>query len=310
MRDQGRLSGNGSTRLGGLLAPLVASGLLATSCSMVKTGYENLPMLAMWRVGNYVPLNAEQRQLVSTRIEALHVWHRHSQLGDYLAMLQSIQRQVAEGSVDEPQIRRWRRELIERWAPIAEQAAPGIAEVAVTLRPAQIERLRSELGRGNDKLKRDWMPPDPAARLDARTRRIVERAEIFLGTLTERQRALVRQAAADLPPANEDLWLAQRVARQQDLVAVLERIASERPSPAVSRQWMHEHLMRYWRAVDPATEVAVELGMAANDTLMVALLAEATPAQRRHLHRKLQDWIDALHQLRAATRPLAVAEPS
>jgi hypothetical protein len=310
MARDAQSSGNGSTRFGGLWAPLVASCLLATSCSMVKTGYENLPMLAMWRVGSYVPLNAEQRQMASTRIEALHAWHRNTQLGGYVEILQSIQRQVADGTVDEAQIRHWRRELVDRWAPIAEQAAPAVAEVAGTLQPAQLTRLRTELDRGNDKLKRDWMPDEPAKRLEARTRRFVERAEFFLGDLTQSQRGLARRAAERMPPGNESLWMAQRVARQQDLLAVLERIATESPSPAVAQRWMHAHLMRYWRPLDPRAAAEVELAMAAGDALMASMLAEATPAQRRHLHLKLQDWIDALHQIRAAGRPAPVAQPA
>jgi hypothetical protein len=277
---------------------------------MVKTGYENLPMLAMWRMGSYLPLDAEQRQLASRRMESLHAWHRGTQLDGYVALLATIQRQTAEGNVDAAQIRRWRLELVERWAPIAEQAAPGVAEVAVTLKPTQLTKLRSELDRSNERLKRDWMPEDPAERLQARTRRFAERAEMLLGDLTDSQRRLARQAAAEMPPGNESLWMAQRIARQQDLVAVLERIAAERPPAEVGQRWMRTHLMRYWRPLDPAAEADTQQAMAASDALMAAMLAEATPAQRRHLHRKLQDWIDALQQIRAPNgRPALALQP-
>jgi hypothetical protein len=112
---------------------LAAGVAVAAGCSMVgRLGYDNLPTLATWRADSYLSLNAEQKAIASRRIEALHAWHRSTQLDDYAALLREIQRTVAQGDVDEARIRAWRLAMFERWKPIADRAAPAVAEVAVT----------------------------------------------------------------------------------------------------------------------------------------------------------------------------------
>lgn len=303
-------SKNGSTRSGGLLALLAAACLTLAGCSMVRTGYDNFPMLAMWQVGNYLPLEADQRRLARARIDSLHLWHRDTQLGDYSRLLHTIRDRVAAGPVDAVQIGRWRRELIDRWGPIAEKAAPGVAELAVTLKPAQLEKLRGEIERSNEKYRKEWLPSDPADRIKARTKRFVERAEMFVGRLSDSQRRIAREAAAGMPDTSEELRFAQRQARQKDLAGIFGRIAAERPTQATAERWIREHLAQYWRPADSGREVDYERSMAASDAMMAAMLAEASPAQRRHFQDKLQEWIDMVDDMRGSGRAQAAAAPN
>ncbi|RPH46373.1 MAG: hypothetical protein EHM87_02665 [Burkholderiales bacterium] len=266
---------------------------------MARLGYENLPTLAAWRADSYLALNADQRALASRRMESLHAWHRRTQLDDYQAFLQEVQRRVAAGDVDEAQIRAWRVAAFERWKPIAEQVAPMAAEVAGTLAPAQLVRMREEIDRDNDKMRREWMPPGRADRIETRTKRYIERAELFLGSLTTEQKQFARRIASEAPDT-EDVWFAQRLGRQQDLLDLLERIRVERPDDATATRWMREHLMRYAQVRDGPDRVGAESSLAAGDAMGAAMLARATPKQRQHLQRKLQEWIDIVQSLKPA----------
>lgn len=280
-------------------AVALAAGLaVAAGCSMVgRLGYDHLPTLAAWRADSYLSLNAEQKAIASRRMEALHAWHRSTQLDDYAAMLREIQRTVAQGDVDEARIRAWRLAMFERWRPIADRAAPAVAEFAVTLDPAQMRRLRDEMERDNAKLRREWMPEDRSERIEVRTKRYLDRAELFLGTLTAEQRQLARRLAAEVPDSEEQ-WFAQRLLRQQDLVATFDRIRTERPDAATASAWMREHLMRYAQVRDGPGRPFSESSLAASDAMSARMLAISTPRQRQHLQRKLQEWIDLLESLR------------
>ena len=273
-----------------------------------RLGYESLPILAAWRADLYLSLNSEQRTLATRRIEAVHVWHRRTQLDDYRVFLQEIQRRVATGDVDEAQIRAWRLAVFERWRPIAEQVAPAVAEVAGMLAPSQLARMREEIGRDNDRVRREWMPLGRTERIDARTKRYIERAELFLGSLTSEQRQFARRFAAEAPDT-EDIWFAQRVGRQHDLFEVMERIRVERPEEAVATRWMREHLMRYAQLRDGPDRAGAESSLASGDAMSAAMLARATPRQRLHLHRKLQEWIDIVQSLKPA-QSAAAPEPA
>jgi len=280
-------------------AAAFSAGLaVAAGCSMVgRLGYDHLPTLAAWRADSYLSLNAEQKAIASRRIEALHAWHRGTQLDDYAALLREIQRTVAQGDVDEARIRAWRIAMFERWKPIADRAAPAVAEVAVTLEPGQMRRLRDEMERDNEKIRREWLPPGRAERVEARTKRYGERAELFLGTLTPEQRQLARRMAAEVPDGEEQ-WFAQRLLRQQDLVATFDRIRIERPDAATASAWMRAHLMRYAQVRDGPGRPFSESSLAASDAMSARMLALATPKQRQHLQRKLQEWIDLLESLK------------
>lgn len=279
---------------------LAAGVAVSAGCSMIgRLGYDNLPMLAAWRADSYLSLNAEQKAIASRRMEALHAWHRSTQLDDYAALLREIQRTVARGDVDEARIRAWRLALFERWKPIADRAAPAVAEVAVTLEPGQMRRLRDEMDRDNAKLRREWMPEDRSERIEARTKRYLDRAELFLGALTPEQKQLARRMAAEVPDSEEQ-WFAQRLLRQQDLVATFDRIRTERPDAATASAWMREHLMRYAQVRDGPGRPFSESSLAASDAMSARMFATSTPKQRQHLQRKLQEWIDLLESLKPA----------
>ena len=271
--------------------------MVVAGCSMVgRLGYENLPRLATWRADSYLSLTADQRAAASRRFEALHDWHRTTQLDDYIALLRDVQRHVAAGDVDEARIRQWRMEAFERWRPIAERAAPGVVEVVSTLTPAQLQHLRAAMERDNEKLRKDWMPADRAERIEARTRRYVERAETFLGSLSAEQKQYAKRLAAQVPDS-EDAWFRQRVARQQDLVALMERIRRERPDEATATRWMREHLLRYAPSRE-AADRGVESSLASSDAMSAAMFAMATPKQKQHLQQKLEEWVGLLQSLR------------
>jgi hypothetical protein len=264
-----------------------------------RFGYENLPMLAIWRADSYLSLSSAQKAMASRRIESVHAWHRRTQLDDYADFLRQVRDRLDDGEVDEAQLRAWRLAVFERWRPIAEQIAPAAAEIAATLAPEQLGRMRAEMGRDNNRIRREWMPPNRAERVEARARRYIARAELFLGALTPEQKQFARRFAAEAPDT-EDVWYAQRLGRQQDLLAVMERIGLEQPDAASATHWMRDHLMRYAQLRDGPDKAGAESSLASGDAMAAAMLARATPKQRQHLQRTLQGWIDLLESLQPA----------
>ena len=156
---------------------------------MAKFGYDMLPTWAHWQIERYLSLDEDQRAIVSRRIDELHRWHRRVQLPKYVAFLSEVEDQVrtadpartaSAGSVDAALIARWRDRIGEAWIPVAEHLAPGLAELALTLRPEQIERLRRRLADGDDEYREKFLAETPKARAEARADRVVKRAETCL----------------------------------------------------------------------------------------------------------------------------------
>ena len=270
---------------------------LAGCAAIGRIGYDNLPTIALWRLDGYLSLSSAQRAQVTHHLEALHAWHRRTQLDAGIEFLTRIKQRVASGGVTEADARQWREQVLDVLRPIPEHAAPAIAEVAATLEASQLARVQAEFARDNAKMRREWMPADRAERIEVRAKRYIERAEFLLGDLSSAQKQTARRLAAEAP-SSEDQWFAQRLARQQDLVAILERIRTERPPQAIATQWVNEHLNRFTQVREGPERAGVESSLAAGDAMAVTLLSQATPKQRQHLLNRLQSWIDLLTSLK------------
>jgi hypothetical protein len=292
-----------------LWAPLVASCLVATSCSMAKFGYDMLPTWAHWQIERYLSLDEDQRAIVSRRIDELHRWHRRVQLPKYVAFLSEVEDQVrtadpartaSAGSVDAALIARWRDRIGEAWIPVAEHLAPGLAELALTLRPEQIERLRRRLADGDDEYREKFLAETPKARAEARADRVVKRAETFLGRLDSAQVRELRTLAAAMP-GHEDDWLAERHRRQKALVALLQKIATEQPGQREATRLTRDYLTSMWTANDERRRARLNAAIGDSDALSAQTLGKATPAQRAHLVKLVRGYADDFRALTGAT---------
>ena len=285
------------TRPWRILLPLVASCLLATACSSTRLGYGALPIWLGWQIDRHLGLDAAQSELVSTRVDALHRWHRQTQLPAYTAFLASVQSQL-DGSVGAADIGRWRADVLAAWTPIAERIAPDLAALALTLRASQLERLASRFEEANRDERRKLLPEGVERRAEARAERVLERVRFFISDLPSRQEREIRALAATLPAGEAD-WLAEREARQQAVLAVLGRIVRERPPPETAQRWCREMLTGLWRSDDPVRREAIARATAASDALSATILERSAPAQRAQLHARLRGLADDFSVLAA-----------
>lgn len=278
------------TRLSGRavrVAALLALSLCIAACSALKLGYENLPRLATWQADRYLALDDEQEALVTRRVGELQGWHRQHLLPVYAGFLGRIEEEV-RSPVSATQVAAWRQELLDGWKPIARQIAPAVAELAVTLRPDQIAHLRRAIVRANEKAAQKYHPEDPARRPTARFRSLVERTESFLGEASDVQKAAIHET---LPASLEqaERWWQARLARQREVVGLLEALSLEKPSPAEAERRARAVLSRLFDELDQGTDAPGETPTP-GDVLTARLLSLATPQQRRHLVSSLRDY--------------------
>ena len=270
---------------------------------MARFGYDMLPTWSHWQIERYLSLDDQQRAIVSRHIDDLHRWHRRVQLPVYVEFLGQVEERMrvaappaAAAQPDAALVSAWRGRIGEAWTPVAERLAPGLAELALTLRPEQIERLRKRLDDADVTYREKFLPDKAADRIQARGDRVVKRAEFFLGSLDGAQERELRQLAAALP-ATEETWLAERQHRNRTLLALLQRIAREKPAQAQAERLTREYLLGMWTPADARRRERIEAGIAASDALAVQMLARATPTQRSHLVRTLRGYADDFRSL-------------
>lgn len=291
-------------RRGAIIGLLLA---LLGGCSTLRLGYGQGPQLAWWWLDRQVDIDAEQAPRVRAAIDQWFAWHRQTQLADYAGLLARA-RTEAEGSLTAGQVCRFNDQLRDRIDPAFERILPAAAELAPTLSPAQLAHLEQQLAKSLDKFRRDLLQPDPAERQREASERLIDRFEGFYGSLDSSQRRQIADAAAT-SPFDPAAWAADREARQLELLALLRRIADERPEPQRVQGLLRGIFRRFdGSAVGPLQ--SRRLRLAQHHCELVARIHNgATPAQRQHLRRKLAGWEADLRHL-AGERGGALAQQS
>jgi uncharacterized coiled-coil protein SlyX len=126
---------------------------------------------------------------------------------------------------------RWVDDATQRLVAAYEQALPAAAETALALTPAQMDHLQRRFEKGNADFRDDFLQPSAEVRLKEAVKRTVDRAESLYGRLDEAQRERIAREVA-VSPFDPSLWLAERQARQRDIVQTLRRLQAERASNA------------------------------------------------------------------------------
>ena len=276
---------------------LLSATLLLAACSQVKLGYDHADTLLAYSLDSYLDLDDEQQRLARERIGALHRWHRATQLPGYVQLLNDAQKKVA-GPVTSADVREFNAGVNRSLAAIGEQAAPDLARLALTLKPAQVDHLAGKLARDTSKARRELVGFAGAESVEQRAERYADRAEDWFGTVSRSQRELIRASLARRPDAQE-AWMQERERRQRELVAVIARIRAEQPPPETATAWLREYFAQLAEPRDPERRARLALMRESNAELVAKLINSATPAQRAVLAKKLRGYAADLDALAA-----------
>lgn len=280
---------------------IAGMALLLFACSAARMGYNNGELVSYWWLDSYVGFENDQKPWVRQQIDALFAWHRKTQLRDYVQFVSRIQHRDLSTATQADLLNDYREGKV-RILRIADHAAPALADLALSLTPAQIANIAQKFTRNNDKFRKEYLSGDVAERQKFRYRKMMKQAEYWFGDFDRDQRARLR-ALSDARPLNNELLLAERLQRQHELLAMLQRIHAERPSrneaAAMIRQYIAATVDRFG---DPERQQFAEASNQANAALVAEMMRMATPEQRRHFVSTLQDWIGDFNRLSAQAR--------
>ena len=276
---------------------LASVALLLVACSQLQLGYNNADTVIAYSLDSYLDLDDEQERLARERIGALHRWHRSTQLPGYVQLLNDAQKKIA-GPVTAADVRDFNAGVRRALAAIGEQAAPDLAKLALTLKPAQVDRLAERLARDTSKARRELVRFAGPESLQQRVERYVEQAEDWFGPLSALQRDMIRASLARRPEAQE-AWMQERERRQRELVTVMARIRAEQPPLATATAWLRDYFAQLAEPRDPERRARLTMYRDENAELVAQLINSATPAQRTALGKKLRDYAADLGTLAA-----------
>jgi hypothetical protein len=260
---------------------LAASIMLLTACSATRLAYNNLDWLIRWKVGDYVSLDRDQKQWLSSRIKGHLDWHCRSELPQYLPLLDDLGANLYTKNLDASVLMQELPNVEASADRLIREITPTIIGLIRQLDAQQVRELNENLQEKQNEMSEKYLVPDLLTQDRDRIERAQERLEDWLGPLNEPQQIRLALWSAELQGHNQ-IWLQNRQAWQSAFVDTVSR----RDQPAFAQQ-MTDLMMdreRYWTAdFKRIATTNTERG-----ALLVAdLMRLSSSKQQRHLSKRL-----------------------
>ena len=281
---------------------LCALVLALTACSLARLGYSNGDTITYWWLNGYVGFNSSQRPWVQQRIDKLFVWHRQTQLKEYVRLLTVAQHRLQHDITKEEVLADY-DEVTKCGDRIIEQIGPDMADLALSMDADNLEHLREKFESNNEKFRDDYLKGDAQERQEHRFKTLMEWAEYWFGDFSDEQEAVIRKAS-DQRPLNNELWAADRLQRQEGLIALVKRSQQEKPARDAATEMIKSYVINNYLLRASATPEMKAFFDASKDgvaQLTVVIVNIATPKQKAHATERLQQWIDDFNVLASKT---------
>ncbi|WP_240788595.1 DUF6279 family lipoprotein [Ramlibacter henchirensis] len=277
---------------------MLSIAVALAGCSALKLGYSTLPDVAYWWFDGYLDLDDAQGQRLREDLQRLHAWHRGTELPRVVSLLQRMEA-LAMQDMSPAQACSFENDIRERYAALRDRAEPAIVTNAITLTAAQLKHLERKYARNNREFEKDWIRSTPSEQLEKRMKLFIDRFELIYGSVSDAQRAAIRQQfeASPFPAAQV---LAERRRRQQETLAVLQRLTGQTVSLGEARTTVRGLIERFEQSPDPAYRAYQSSVVQDACRLIATVHNAATAAQREHAARRLRGWQRDLAELSTA----------
>ena len=268
-------------RLSKALLVTLGFALVLVACSRIDLAYRNLDRLVPWSLGEYLAMNREQKTLLDERLKQHLAWHCQTQLPGYLDWLDRVRDMVAEDQVTDQTLQQRTAEARQAIGRVAEQITPSATELLRGMSDAQVAKMREAFREDiseRQKLYSDTPLPKQIAR---RAERMEKRLTPWFGELTAAQRLRVLSWSQALGDQNRQS-IANRAHWQQQLL-----LAMNQRSDASFEPRLAQLLQRKESLWTPEYRIAFQNSEQQARSLVIDLLHQSTPAQRRYLQDQL-----------------------
>lgn len=258
------------------------------ACSLLRTGYDQADHLSFWWIDRHLNLNAAQSRWLKPELKALHDWHRQTQLPAYASLLESISRSSL-GDMPAVEVCAEIDSAASKLDILLTHTVPLWAQLARQLSTNQLAHLHQHFDAEDRRWREEWLDINRDKLVSKREKEWTERAESFYGRLNDTQKTFLRDAVRR-SAWNPQLSWERLLLRQQQILAVLDKIRRERMTQAAAEDEISHLIARSLRPEDVRmTEMQREL-MDEACTNLSGLHQLASPEQRLRARDKLASY--------------------
>ena len=225
--------------MGCLLAFILLSG-----CSTIQIAYNQADEVAYWWLDGYVDVTDKQKPFVKETLRQLHLWHRQSQLPEYVTFLQKV-RALAPHDIQPEQACAIMQDVQNAFVSVVHHVEPESVQLIGQLQATQLHNIRKKYDKLNKTWREDYMDGSDDKRMRYRAKQLLSRLEDFYGNLDAPQKEIVRQwiTKSSFTPSTS---YEDRLRRQNDAIQTFTRIAhgglSHAAAQAQLRGWLERSL--------------------------------------------------------------------
>ena len=173
-----------------------------TSCS-TKIAYNNLDWIVSWYVDDYVTLTDSQENEFDETLDAFLLWHRNTELKNYIVQIKSIQTHLNEG-IDRSNIEEYVTSIKSFLQVSLIKAEPDVINFAYSLSDKQAGSFLAEFERQNLNKIEKFEEKSNEKRLEDRLEKLEEQISSFVGKLNEQQLILLKNGNTQLLSSFEE----------------------------------------------------------------------------------------------------------
>jgi hypothetical protein len=264
--------------------------LLAVSAAgCAKFMYNRLDTVAAWYIGDLVSLDEQQRSDLRAWLGQTLEWHRGSELGRYATFLREFSAEISQPASRDTFQRAFGR-VAGFFDDFTAQTAPQATRLLLELSPAQVEELLANLEEKSNERSEDERDAIRDGTWQAKQIKNTQRQlKRWTGAISDEQKRLVDETMQHVQPTTLE-WLES----QRHWRAALREAFSNRDTA-------EKRILQLLREPDTQWTAQYKTKETSNRgqflSLMTALDASLTPAQRERMQRELTILAERLEAL-------------
>ena len=269
---------------------------LISSCSLVKTTYNNAPTLVIWWLDDYFNFTQTQNLTLKPALEKLHNWHRQTQLPVYISLLQDMQVSLANEQISANDACEKINAIKLSIHTVQLESIPIIVEIAPLLSDKQLKRFQQKLDKRSEKWKAEWWQKSKQEQLAVRLEKTEDFAQKVYGNLSDEQLKQLKQRLA-LSNINPEISYTEILRRNDDAFTILSALQNQSLSVEEKSQLVKAGFNRLQKSPNQIYQnYADELTKHTCETI-ANLHASSNEKQKLHAKNWLQDYIVQLTAL-------------
>jgi hypothetical protein len=244
--------------------------LLLGGCNALRLAYDNADTYLQYRANGYLDLDSRASDELDERVDDFFVWHRKNALPHYARISEEAAKRLGDGLSREDLV--WGYDsLVAHARQSLRVAAERMAPLLDRMTPQQVAHMEKRFAEDNRKFAREYLRGSEAERRKRRAKRLEERLEDWVGSLSPMQLEKVKQFS-EHTPLYDELRERDRKRLQGELLDMVRKREAQKRLPDWAANWD--------RGRDPAHIAASERFRQEYYTLLLELDKSLTREQR------------------------------